>query len=138
MAFPGMAFCNLFQFRDRNSVKRPQRPRPNSVRTPHAAAMPNAAMKATPIVRSNGALLLQPWSTATAQTKNSTIEMVPRIFSSMIRFSSGENDAGPNWETFCCKIPTRAVTPVTRGSRARGPRLTTRIPRIAARASADT
>jgi hypothetical protein len=33
-------------------------------------------------------LLLQPWSTATTQTKNSTIAAVARIFSNMIDPSS--------------------------------------------------
>lgn len=42
------------------SVTRPQCPSPNSVRTPHAAATPNTAMKATPMERSVIELLLQP------------------------------------------------------------------------------
>src|SRR5580765_743209 len=52
-------------------------------RSPHAAARPNKAMKATPTARSTVVLLLQDWSTATSQTRNSPIAPTARIFSNM-------------------------------------------------------
>jgi hypothetical protein len=50
--------------------------------------MPNTAMNATLIHRPLTELLLQPWSTATTQTKNNTIAAVLRVFSNMIYSSS--------------------------------------------------
>jgi hypothetical protein len=56
--------------------------------------MPNAAMKAKPVRRSVIVLLPQPWSTATIQTKNNKIAMIPRIFSSMIVNSRSQTRRG--------------------------------------------
>jgi len=54
--------------------------KPISLRIPHAAAMPIAITNATPITLPVASLLLQPWSTATAQTTNNTIAITPRVF----------------------------------------------------------
>jgi len=56
---------------------------PNSVLTPHQAAKPNAARKASPITRPEIVLLLQAWSTATSQTKNRAMPQSANIFKNM-------------------------------------------------------
>jgi len=53
----------------------------NSTRTPQSAAAPSPATKATLITLPVKPLLLQPWSTATTQTKNNTRASMPRLFS---------------------------------------------------------
>jgi len=72
---------------------------PKSVRTPQAAAMPNATRKASPTIRPVVSLLLQPstpqrakparcgdpgWSTATVQTANRTRAATARILIHMM------------------------------------------------------
>jgi len=42
--------------------------------------MPIAITNATPTTLPVASLLLQPWSTATAQTTNNTIAIAPRVF----------------------------------------------------------
>jgi hypothetical protein len=49
-------------------------------------------MKPTPTNRPDAVLLLQPWSTATTQTKKSMTEAAPKIFSHMF-----------------CSLPTKKV-----------------------------
>ena len=53
------------------------------VLSPQPAATPNNARKATPTARSTNALLLQAWSTAISQTKNSPIAPTATIFRNM-------------------------------------------------------
>jgi hypothetical protein len=58
-------------------------PNLNSVRAPHEATSPIANTKAKPVIRCEAVLLLQPWSTAVTQTKNSAMAKPARIFRSM-------------------------------------------------------
>jgi hypothetical protein len=60
-----------------------QRHTPN-VLSPHAAATANNTIKATPTDRSTAVLLLQAWSTATVQMKNSPIAPTVKIFSNIM------------------------------------------------------
>jgi hypothetical protein len=64
----------------RSSTGRKLQRGPTNVRTPQTAAIPMAARKAAPINRPDIVLLLQPWSTAISQTKNSTIAPEARSF----------------------------------------------------------
>jgi len=53
------------------------------VRKPQKAAAPKSMMKTTPVRRPEGAVLLQDWSTAIAQTRKRKIAQVPRTFNNM-------------------------------------------------------
>ena len=56
-----------------------QWPNLNSVRAPHAATNPIAMTKAKLMSRCEVVLLLQPWSTAIIQTKNSVMAIPAKI-----------------------------------------------------------
>ncbi len=60
----------------------------NRVRTPHTAATPKTTANATPVNRFEALLLLQPWSTAVIQTRNSRIAPAARAFIHMRVISS--------------------------------------------------
>ena len=59
----------------------------NRTRTPHIAAAPSATTNTTLMHRPGRLLLLQPWSTATTQTRNRMIASMPRPFSHICRSS---------------------------------------------------
>jgi hypothetical protein len=96
-------------------------------------------MNATLMKRPLMGLLLQPWSTATTQTKNNTIAAVARIFSNMIDPSKRPSDqVGRSSKEYCRKIAIGTVAPITPDRGARPPPLAAHTPHIATPASADT
>lgn len=55
----------------------------NSVRAPHEATNPIAITKTKPVMRCEAVFLLQAWSTAVIQTKNSRIALTAMILRHM-------------------------------------------------------
>jgi hypothetical protein len=94
-------------------------------------------MNATLMQRPLMELLLQPFSTATTQTKNNTIAAVLRVFSNMIDSSRVPRSINGSSKEYCRKIVEGTVTPITRDRDPLAPRLKVHSPRSAKLASVD-